>query len=126
MRRIIFCLIAPLAFAMLQSSSAQAQITTPRLTTLEIDENVKLKERLINRLHATTPAQQAYVNFVVSQVKANRLETRLVVAIERYAIRRNQQFPILFFERALMNEALRRGVTLPSIRQFASTRTPAR
>jgi hypothetical protein len=49
---------------------------------------------------------------------------KLVVAIERYAIRRNPQFPFPFFERAMRIEAAKRGVTLPESRQFATTKSP--
>lgn len=125
MRFILFCLLAPIVFALLPSSRAEAQITAPRNMTVKIDEHAKLKERLTNRLHATTLGQQAYINYVVAQVKAKKLEMRLVVAIERYAIRRNSHFPFLFFERALKNEANRRGVSLPSVQQFASSRVPS-
>ena len=122
MRFILVCLLAPVVFAMLPSQSAQAQISAPMLPGVQIDKFVKLQDRLVNRLHATTLGQQDFIAFVVNQVRNNKLEMRLVVAIERYAIRRNSNFPILFFERALRNEAVRRGVTLPTIQQFASTR----
>lgn len=106
----------------LQAERADAQITQSRIISAEPDRLATLDEQLTNRLRATTREQQAYIDFVVHQVKLNKLDVRLVVAIERYAIRRNRQLPFLYFERALRVEAAKRGIALPSVRQFASTR----
>lgn len=105
-------------------TAANAQITAPRTLSTEIDPVARLEEQLINRLRATTSGQQAYVRSVVKLVDENRLDLQLIVAIERYALRRNPQFALPFFERALRFEAAKRGVTVPSVRFFASTAAP--
>jgi len=103
---------------MFLASTAQAQITPNRTLSEQVDPVARLEEQLINRLHATTEAQQSYLRFVVEQVSRKRLELRLVVAVERYAIRRNPRYAFPFFERALNYEATKRGITLPSIQLF--------
>lgn len=97
----------------------RAQITGPRVTTRPL---ATLEEQLTNRLKATTDERRDYVRLIVRNVENGRLESKLVVAVERYAIRRNPQFPFPFFERALRYEAAKIGVNLPSVRQFASTK----
>lgn len=101
---------------------AEAQITVPRVLSTSRDRHANLQEQLVNRLRATTQQQQAFLQFVVEQVRKQRLDLRLVVAIERYALKRNPHLPFLFFERALRYEARRRGVVLPPVQQFATTR----
>ena len=108
------------------AASAQAQITQPRTLSASTDRFANLEEQLTNRLRAVSEEQQAYVRFVVKKVREGKLETRLVVAVERYAIRRNQHFPFPFFERAMRFEASKRRVALPSVQQFASTRSKVR
>lgn len=108
----------------LSASSAYGQITAPRTLSASVDPFATLEEQLINRLRATSLEQRSYLRFVVRQVQEGRLEAKLVVAIERYALRRKPSFPFPFFERALRFEAGRLGVTLPSVRQFATTRQP--
>lgn len=108
----------------LSVSTANAQITVPRTLSAQIDPVARLEEQLVNRLRATTAGQQAYIRSVVKLVDQNRLDLPLVVAIERYALRRNPQFALPFFERALKFEASKRGVAVPSIRFFASTAGP--
>jgi acyl carrier protein phosphodiesterase len=100
---------------------AEAQITVPRTLSATPDRFVTLEEQLINRLRATTEQQQAFVRYVVEQVRKERLERRLVLAIERYALKRNRFLPFNFFERALRFEASRRGVNLPPVQQFVTT-----
>jgi len=101
---------------------ASAQITGPRILSASSERFANLEEQLTNRLRATATDQRGFIRFVVNQVREGRLESKLVVAIERYALRRNRNLPFLYFERALRYEASRRGVTLPAVRQFASTR----
>jgi hypothetical protein len=103
---------------------ASAQLTAPRIMTSEGDRFATLEEQLTNRLRATREDQQAYIHFVVDQVRDGKLETKLVVAIERYALRRNGGYPFPFFERALKHEAAKRGVALPPVEHFASTKLP--
>ncbi|MBB3209363.1 hypothetical protein FHS27_005203 [Rhodopirellula rubra] len=106
--------------------TASAQITAPRILSADMDSTARLEERLINRLHATTETQAAYIRYVVKLVEEEKLETRLVVAIEQYAIRRNSRYAFPFFERALRYEAAKRGVALTSVRHFQSTAAPQR
>ena len=68
-------------------------------------------------------AEESKVRYVVDQVRKGKLEARLVVAIERYAIGRNPDYPFPFFERALKHEAARRGIVLPPVRHFNTTKT---
>ena len=101
---------------------AEAQITAPRVLSHSQDRHAKLQEQLVNRLRATTAEQQAFLKYVVEQVEKRRLSFRLVVAVERYALKRNPQLPFLFFSCALRYQASKRGVSLPPVRQFATTR----
>lgn len=101
---------------------AHAQITGPATLPAERDRYATLQEQLVNRLRATREDQQAYINYVVEQVRLEKLETGLVIAIERYAMRRNGHYPFPFFERALRYESAKRGVNLPSVQHFNSTR----
>ena len=119
--RYAVCLAALLTFSV---TLVHAQITTPRTLSAEIDPIARLEEQLVNRLRATTVGQQAYIQQVVKLVDQNRLNLQLIVAIERYALRRNPQFALPFFERALRFEAGKRGVVVPSIRFFTSTAAP--
>ena len=116
--------LATLALITLGSASiGSAQITAPRSLTAEGDRYANLQEQLVNRLRATRDDQQAYINYVIKQVRKGKLETKLVVAIERYAMRRNRDYPFPFFERAIRYEASKRGVELPPVEHFASTRS---
>jgi hypothetical protein len=81
-----------------------------------------LEEQLVNRLRAFDQEKRSYVAMVVKQVESGKLDLKLVLAVERYAIRRNSEFPFPFFERALRYQAGLRGVALPTVRQYASTR----
>ncbi len=101
--------------------TATAQITAPRILSATPDRYANLEEQLINRLHATTEEQRAYLRFVVQKVQEDKLDVRLVVAVQQYAIKRHSQLPFLFFERALKVEAGKRGLALPAVQQFVST-----
>ncbi len=115
-----------LGMACMCANSLQAQITVPRTISAEIDRYATLEEQLTNRLKATREDQQNYIRLVVKKVRKGRLEARLVVAIERYALRRNPHYPFPFFERALRFEANKRGVPLPDLQQVASTKAAPR
>ena len=104
------------------AANANAQITNPRTTSVGTTRVATLEEQLVNRLRATRDDQKAYIKYVVKQVEEEKLEQRLVVAVENYSIRRNRGYPFPFFERAIRYEAAKRGVTLPPIRNFATTR----
>ncbi|MEC7407676.1 MAG: hypothetical protein VX694_10800 [Planctomycetota bacterium] len=104
---------------------ASAQISRPRGFLIERDRLASLQDQLTNRLRATRTDQKAYVAYVVKLVRQGKIQRSLVVAIERYAIRRNESFPFPFFERAMKFECGKRGVNLPPVKQFASTKLPA-
>lgn len=117
------------------ATTASAQITTTgtgqRAVTsavsrlAQVDPVASLQDQLVNRLHATTEPQIAYLQNVTRLVEQDRLKIQLVVAVQRYAIRRNARYPFPYFERALKHEAQKRGVTLPSIRLFQSSTLPS-
>lgn len=106
-------------------SAATAQITGPRVLSASPDQRATLEELLVNRLHATADDQQQYLHYVVGQVNQGHLEARLVIAVLQYAVRRNPQLPFLFFERAMKVESTKRGVSLPTVRQFATVANQA-
>lgn len=103
------------------SPSAEAQISGQRQLPGANSLTATLQEQLTNRLRATRQEQRDYIKLVVEKVDDGKLERKLVVAIERYAIRRNPNYPFPYFERALRYEAGKRGVPLPTVRQVAST-----
>ncbi|WP_235033222.1 hypothetical protein [Rubripirellula obstinata] len=109
---------------LVSTQSASAQITPGRTLSASRDPLATLEEQLVNRLRATALDQRAYLKFVVKQVREGKLDIKLVVGIERYAIRRNPSLPFLYFERALRFEAGKRGVALPPVRQFATSVAP--
>lgn len=115
-----FVVVLLLAMSVPSLKPLRAQITVPRVTSAT-GPLATLEEQLINRLKATTDERRNYVRLIVRNVESGRLTPRLVIAIERYAIRRNPEFPFPFFERALRFEAAKIGVSLPTVRQFAST-----
>ncbi len=106
---------------LLFTATASAQITPSRSLTAGGSPVATLEEQLINRLHATTEVQGEYIRYIVKLVDEQKLEARLVVAIEQYAIRRNPQYAFPYFERALRYEAAKRGVGLPALRHYQST-----
>ena len=71
---------------------ASAQISRPRGFLIERDRLASLQDQLTNRLRATRTDQKAYVAYVVKLVRQGKIQRSLVVAIERYAIRRNESF----------------------------------
>ncbi|TWU04031.1 hypothetical protein [Neorhodopirellula pilleata] len=113
--------VIAVALATLATSNVSAQITAPRTLSADIDPVARLEEQLINRLHATTEVQRSYLRHVVKLVEEKKLSLELVVAIERYSLRRNPRYAFPFFERALRYEASKRGVALASVRHFQST-----
>ncbi|MEM9367752.1 MAG: hypothetical protein AAGD07_17310 [Planctomycetota bacterium] len=122
-RTLLAVLVMAAGFVM-TSRDAKAQITAPRILSTEIDTQARLEEQLINRLRATREEQKAYIRYVVNLVENDRLETRLVVAVERYALRRKPLYAFPFFERALRFEAAKIGVALPTVRHFQTTADP--
>lgn len=103
------------------AASASAQITPSRSLSGGTAPVATLDEQLINQLRATTDAQAEYIRMVVKLVDEKKLESRLVIAVERYAIRRNPRYPFPYFERALRYESAKRGVDLVPLRHYQST-----
>lgn len=103
------------------AAPASAQITPSRSMSGSTAPVATLDEQLINRLRATTDAQAEYIRLVVKLVDEKKLEARLVVAVEQYAIRRNPRYPFPYFERALRYESAKRGVVLVALRHYQST-----
>ncbi len=101
---------------------AIAQNTAPPISSVTVDPYKKLEDQLRSRLRATTRSQIGYIQYVVKQVKDGRLDMRLVIAVERYAIRRRSDFPFPFFEQAMGYEAAKRNVILPKVKTFATTK----
>lgn len=116
---------AVLILALTAAPVVLGQITSPRILSSSRSNSATLEEQLLNRLKATRDDQRAYIKHVVALTKTGKLEQKLVVAVERYALRRNAKYPFPFFERALKYEAAKRRVQLPAVRNFASTRPSA-
>ena len=106
--------------------TAYGQITQPRKLSASPDRYASLTEQLTNRLRAFDQEKRNYVAMVVKLVRDGKLDAKLVLAVQRFAIKRNAEFPFPFFERALRYEAGKRGVNLPTVRQFASTKDSRR
>jgi len=85
-----------------------------------------LEDQLINRLRATTEDRQAYIRLVVAQVDAGVFDRRRILALERYAIKKNSSFPFPFFERVMRAEAERVGVFLPPVQLLARSNSGTR
>lgn len=94
---------------------ATAQVVAP---TTQLAPVASLSDQLANRLKATTAGRQAFVREVVRRTEIGQLDPRLVLAVQRYAIRRNPEFPFPFFERALRFQAAKLRVTLPEVQTF--------
>lgn len=103
------------------AAPASAQITPSRSMSGSTAPVATLEEQLINRLRATTDTQAEYIRLVVKLVDEKKLDARLVVAVEQYAIRKNPRYPFPYFERALRYESAKRGVVLVPLRHFQST-----
>ncbi len=117
--------LAGFVLALMVTPVVVGQITSPRVLSSSRSTSATLEEQLLNRLKATRDDQRAYVKHVVALTKTGKLDRKLVVAVERYALRRNAVYPFPFFERALKYEAAKRRVQLPTVRNFASTRPSA-
>ena len=78
-----------------------------------------LDEQLINRLRATTDERQTYLRIIAAKTEQGVFDQRRILAIERFAMKRNPNFPFPYFERAMRNEAERLGVYLPPVRLLA-------
>lgn len=115
--------VMPFIFlAVMPARQVEAQISITRPASAGIQRTVTLEDQLINRLRATTGEQQAFIRFVTARVREEQLDRGLVLAIERYALNRNRTLPFNYFERAIRFEASRRGLDLPPVQQFATTK----
>ncbi|MEM9644481.1 MAG: hypothetical protein AAF989_05770 [Planctomycetota bacterium] len=104
----------------------EAQVTVGQKLSALPRETATLEEQLTNRLRAVTDDQRAFVKHIVRLVEQKRLDIKLVVAVERYALKRNRTLPFPYFERVIRFQAERRGITVPTVRQFANTRATDR
>lgn len=111
---------AALLVGTLVAIPASAQIT-PSRSMSGTTPVATLEEQLTNRLRATTDTQAEYIRLVVKLVDEKKLEARLVIAVEQYALRKNPRYPFPYFERALRYESAKRGVVLVPLRHFQST-----
>ena len=119
-----FTAIAGLTLTLLTlTTPLQAQIGGSTISSTNQNRVATLQKQLTNRLRATRTDQRAYINHIAKLVKQGRVERSLVVALERYALRRSPGYPFPFFERAMKYECGRRGVSLPPVKQFANTRS---
>ena len=103
------------------TAQCEAQISESRIMSATEGRVATLEEQLINQLRATTDDRKAYVRLVVQLSNNGRLDPRLVLAIQRYAVRKNPQFPFPYFERAMRFEAEKRGIELPPVQLLAGS-----
>jgi len=97
------------------STYCSGQIVAPTRGT----QTATLEDQLINRLRATSEDRQAYIRLVVAKVDSGEFERGRVLALERYAIKKNSTFPFPYFERVMRAEAERVGVYLPPVQLLA-------
>ena len=116
--------VAMVGLAVLASAStSQAQLTTRRVMSATDDKVASLDEQLINQLRATTEDRKAFIRMVVLLVDQERFEKGHLLAIQRYAMRRNPDFPFPYFERAMRFEAEKVGITLPPVQLLAGSKS---
>jgi len=97
------------------STYCSGQIVVPTRGT----QTATLEDQLINRLRATTEDRQAYIRLVVAKVNTGEFDRGRILALERYAIKKNSSFPFPYFERVMRAEAERVGVYLPPVQLLA-------
>lgn len=114
------CLLASLLVLVAFSTEASAQIGLGNGVTVVAPQGASLSDFLISRLRATTTDQRDYVREIVKLVEQNKLEKRIVLALERYARRKSPYFPLPVYERALRVEAAKRGVAVPTIQEIVA------
>lgn len=110
LRVAIFCVV-PFGLTDYCSGQIVAPVRGTQTATLE--------DQLINRLRATTEDRQAYIRMVVAKVDEGVFDRGRVLAMERYAIKKNSTFPFPYFERITRAEAERVGVFLPPVQLLA-------
>src|SRR5690554_6923846 len=84
---------------------AYGQITASRVTSADGPRVATLEEQLINRLRATTDERQSYIRLIVAKTEQGMFDQGRILAIERYAIKKNPRFPFPYFERVMQFEA---------------------
>lgn len=100
-RRMWMCAISAAAIAALRSQAT-------RLRAAEVGD---LKERLLVGLRPQLPAHREFVDRVVELVQQDRLPLDVVMQYLLWA-RKKKYRPMPYFERALRDEAERRGVEI--------------
>ena len=103
------------------ASTSEAQISDKSTFEPTGSRTATLEQRLVNQLRATTEERKAYIHLVVELVNNGQFDRRYLLAIERYAVRKNPQFPFPYFERAMRFEAEKRGITLPPVALLAGS-----
>ena len=78
--------------------AAYGQITAPRVTSADGPQVATLEEQLINRLRATTEERQSYIRLILAKTEQGLFDQGRILAIERYAIKKNPRFPFPYFE----------------------------
>lgn len=113
--KLIIRVAAIFAIQMGLSTYCSGQIVTPARGT----QTATLEDQLINRLRATTEDRQTYIRMVVAKVNSGDFDRGRILALERYAIKKNPTFPFPYFERVMRAEAERVGVYLPPVQLLA-------
>lgn len=117
LRNWIYCVAVTVVLQVASTEHCHGQIVEP----LRGERTATLEDQLINRLRATTDDRQAYIRLVVAKVNAGQFDRGRVLALERYAIKRNSAFPFPYFERLMRAEAERVGVYLPPVQLLANS-----
>ena len=123
--RYTVCSLAALLLLGTLGQRAAAQTTAAQASSdsrgpIVSSRTASFSDYLISRLRAANAEQRSYVQEVAKLVDENRLEKRLVLALERYARRKSPSFPLPVFERALRVEAGKRGVAVPMIKEIVA------
>ncbi|QEG00911.1 hypothetical protein Mal15_49870 [Stieleria maiorica] len=102
------------------AGSAAAQTGITNSTVVVPTQGAALDDYLISRLRATTDDQRQYIREIVKLVDQNKLEKRVVLALERYARRKSPYFPLPAYERAMRVEAAKRRVNVPTLKEIVA------
>ena len=121
-RLIRVCFVSCLLFVSSTiASNCQAQLTDPRIESATESRTATLEEILINQLRATTDDRKVFLRLIVQLVDSGQFEQVQVIAISRWAIRKNPRFPFPYFERAMRFEAEKRDIELPPVQLLAGS-----
>ena len=83
------------------SGAAEAQISASPTLSTSPNGRTTLEEMLVRRLRVTSNEQKAYLKFLLKQVRAGKLDVKLVLAIQHKALGKNPIIPFPYFERAM-------------------------